>query len=270
MQYNVAGRSSRKETNMKKFAVIAMGILLGGLAQATTVDFETFNIRNSNGTITAPWDSDLSIVENAAGDGFLAMTPQGGQKVGYGTSAFDGCQLNDFETVNWTKVSGKAGVVTYLNIWVTDGNGNYAVISSENDYRGTDFATRDEWKIFEYSGTNFDWLFDSGTGGRSSQYLTLNGSNATLADISDDVYVYAGPGVGATGVGTGAPQGGYGFNLIFGDTQSNFVGNYEIKDLSVDIKGSTYYAGAPIPEPATISLMLLGMGGLAIRHRRKQ
>ena len=251
-------------------------VLMGGLAHATTVDFETFNIRNSNangGTIIPPWDPNLVIVENGDQDGFLAETPEGGQKVGYGTSAFDGCELNDFVTVDWDKISGKAGVYAYLNIWVTDGNGNYAVIASENDYRGTDFATRAEWKIFEYSGTNFDWLFDSGTGGRSSQYLTLNGSNATLADISDDVYVYAGPGVGATGVGTGAPQGGYGFNIIFGDTQSNFVGSYEIDNVAVTLdKGNgpeVYNAGAPVPEPATVSLLLMGLGGMAIRQRRK-
>jgi len=261
---------------MKKCMILGLALLAGSVAQAATVDFHAFNIRNHNpgGTIVPPWDTDMSIIENAAGDGFSAMTPRSGQKVGYGTNAFDGCELNDLVSVDWTKVSGAANV-SYLNIWVTDGT-NYAVISSENDYRGTDFATRDQWKIFEYGPTSgFDWLFDAGVGSRSgSQYLQLNGSNATLADISDDVKIYAGP-VGPTaGVGTGAPRGGYGFNLIYGDTASNFVGAYHLENLTVTLnKGAgpeVFAASAPVPEPATISLLLMGLGGLAARARRKK
>lgn len=261
---------------MKKSMILGLALLAGSVAQAATVDFHAFNIRNHNpgGTIVPPWDTDMSIIENAAGDGFSAMTPRSGQKVGYGTNAFDGCELNDLVSVDWTKVSGAANV-SYLNIWVTDGT-NYAVISSENDYRGTDFATRDQWKIFEYGPTSgFDWLFDAGVGSRSgSQYLQLNGSNATLADISDDVKIYAGP-VGPTaGVGTGAPRGGYGFNLIYGDTASNFVGAYHLENLTVTLnKGAgpeVFAASAPVPEPATISLLLMGLGGLAARARRKK
>ena len=120
-------------------------------AQAATVDFHAFNIRNNNGTITAPWDSDMTITENAAGDGFSAMTPRSGQKVGYGTDAFDGLQLNKLTTVTWDKVSGAANV-SYLNFWVTDGT-NYATISSEKDYRGTDCATLEQWKASQFGLT---------------------------------------------------------------------------------------------------------------------
>ncbi len=271
---------------MKKCLGLAFALLVGSVAQAATVDFETFNIRNANSGSPNPlngpaWDTTLIINENAAEDGFYAETFSGGQKVGYGTNAFDGCQLNDIESVDWTKVSSTAGAAhPYLNIWVTDNAGNYAVISSENAYMGEAFGTRTQWKIFEYGGTNytdpivgneFDWLFDAGLGGRSgSQYLTLNGSNASFNDISDNIVIFAGP-VGPTaGVGSGAPRGGYGFNLIYGDTQNNFTDSYAIKDLTVDKNGVTYAAGAPVPEPATISLMLMGLGGLVARQRRKK
>lgn len=151
------------KTSIKAYVLVAV-LLASGVAGAIPIDFEGFYIRNNDGSITAPWDADMSIIENAAGDGFSASTPRSGQKVGYGTSAFDGMQINPFDTVDFTKLSGKDGIVPYLNMWVTDGT-HYAIISSENDYRGTDFQARQEWKIFEYDTmAGLDWLFDSGTG----------------------------------------------------------------------------------------------------------
>ena len=259
---------------MKKSVILGMALLTAGAAQAVVVDFDDFYIRNGNGTIVAPWDGDLYVQENAEQDGFVASTPQGGQKVGYGTSAFHGFQLNDLQSVDWEKLSGPANLTAYLNIWVTDGT-NYAVIASENDYRGENLSTRTEWKIFEYGpGSDFDWLFDSGDGTRSSQYLQLNGVNATLADLSDDIVVFAGP-VGPTaGVGTGAPRAGYGFNIIWGDTAANFtIGNpYEVDDVVVQWANQNYEAGdpnAPVPEPATMTLLSLGLAGLIARSRKR-
>jgi len=207
-------------------------------------DFVIFNIRNNAGTIVAPWDSDVLLTENAAGDGFLYSTPRAGQKVGYGTDFFDGQKLKTIQSVSWTLLSGNSGIVPYLNIWVTDGLGNYAVISSENNYVGTNFSTRTEWKIFEYgpSKTNFDWLFDSGIGARDgAQYLTLNGSRINLSQLSDRI-VIGDPGIyPSTNVGSGAPRGGYGFNLIWGDTQANFVlKSGQIGGLTITASGVTH------------------------------
>jgi hypothetical protein len=259
---------------MKKSLILGMALLTAGAAQAVVVDFDDFYIRNSNSTIDAPWDSDLYVLENTEQDGFVASTPQGGQKVGYGTSAFHGFQLNDLQEVDWEKLSGPANLTAYLNIWVTDGT-NYAVIASENDYRGENLSTYNEWKIFEYGpGSDFDWLFDSGDGTRSAQYLLRDGVNATLADLSDDIVVFAGP-VGPTaGVGTGAPRAGYGFNIIWGDTAANFtIGNpYEVDDVVVKWDNLNYEAGdpnAPIPEPATMTLLGLGLAGLIARSRKR-
>ncbi len=216
----------------------------GAIDENCGPDFSVFNIRNTGGTNTAPWDANIVLSENAAGDGFSFGTPDGGQKVGYGTKFFDGFRINTIETVNWNLIYGNTGIGPYLNIWVTDGAGNYAIISSENKYTGKDFGSRDEWKIFEYgpSKTNFNWLFDSGTGGRNGAgYLTRNNVRATLSQLSDRIIIRELNTYPSTNVGTGAPRGGYGFNLIWGDTQKNFTQkNGQIGGLSITAGGVVY------------------------------
>ncbi len=221
----------------------------GTIDEGCGPDFTAYYIRNANTTankISTPWDTDIILSENEPGDGFSYGTPRAGQKVGYGTKFFDGDKINSISSVNWNLISGNPGIGPYLNIWVTDGQGNYAVIASENDYRNTDFTTRREWKIFEYgaSTSNFNWLFDNGTGGRdASQYLTLNGVRVTLSQLSDRIKI-GDPGVyPVPNVGTGAPRGGYGFNLIWGDTQANFAQKSgQIGALTISSGGVTHVA----------------------------
>jgi len=209
-------------------------------------NFSVFYIRNANASITAPWDNQIILSENEAGDGFSYGTPRGGQKVGYGTKFFDGAKVNSINSVDWNLIYGNPGIGPYLNIWVTDGAGNYAIIASENRYTGTDFGTRREWKIFEYepSAGNFNWLFDGGTGARDvSQYLTLDGLRVALSQLSDRIIIGDPGNYPSPRVGTGAPRGGYGFNLIWGDTQSNFTEkNGQIGALSVTKAGVNYLA----------------------------
>jgi hypothetical protein len=262
-----------KQTWHSLLAVAAISFSIN--ASANIIEFETFKIRNSNatGTTTAPYDADLIITENANGDGFYAMTDQPGQKVGYGTNAFDGMQINLFNTVDWNVGAVGTGNHPYLNMWVTDNAGNYAVIASENAYMGTDFQVRNEWKIFEFGPTaGFDWLFNpgAGTSGRVNQYLQLNGANVTLDLFSDDIELFTGPVGPTTGVGTGAPRGGFGFNVIYGDTQANFVDEYAIKNLTVEVAGVVYEAGnaTSVPEPSTVALFALGIIGLCLKRRK--
>lgn len=245
-----------------------------GTALADTADFSPFNIRNSNAsgaTIVAPWDASMSIVENAAGDGFSASTPLGGQKVGYGTSAFDGMKISSLDTVNFTTTGSTNPNPPYLNLWVTDG-ANFAVIASENAYRGTNFATRQEWKVFEYDagvGTDLNWLFASGTGARDgSQYLTLNGTRVDIDDFANNIVLGSPTSPYPTYVGTGAPRGGFGFNLVFGDTAANFVGSYAIEDLTVTVDGTQFNA-VPLPSAAWAGLGMLGALGVARVIRRR-
>ena len=194
-------------------------------------DFFTFYIRNNNGIplparISAPWDDNITLLENPAGDGFSFGTAQGGQKVGYGTSFFDGIKVNTLESTNWAPLGGMiGGIIPYLNIWVTDGAGHYAVISSENQYPGTIFTTRTEWKVFEFFSAApcdvglcpaLNWLFDDGSqAGRTNQYLTDDGNNAALGALGDNIIIMSPPSYDLPGIGSGAPRGGYGFNRLW-------------------------------------------------------
>lgn len=205
-------------------------------------NFTAFIIRNSSVGAVPP-----TITENPNGDGFSAMTPLGGQKVGYGTNFFDGLYIQDIESADFTKVAGPAGLHPYLNIWVTDGT-NYAIIASENFYMGTDFATRTEWKVFEYNTTGgdavaLDWLCANGDGNRVSQYLTCGGVNASFSDLAANLTIQS-PNPMVPYAGSGAPKAGYGFNVIWGDTAANFInGPISIANLSVTANGTEFFAG---------------------------
>ena len=251
---------------MKKLclAVIATSLMLvTSLVNATVIEFEAFKIRNNDGSIDAPWDANLTIVENADGDGFSGMTPLAGQKIGYGSSAFDGMQANLLDSINFLIDPGSvAGKIPYLNLWLTDGI-NYAILALGGDFRGNDLnnATQN-WLLYEYytdaSVSGIEWLF--GAGYSLNGHEVKDGANnpLKLADLSDSI-VLADPGNPYPGyVGTGAPRGGFGLNIIFGDTQANYLGGMAISDLTIGFDGKTYEAGNAVPEPGAFALFSLG------------
>ena len=206
-------------------------------------NFTAFIIRNSNVGAVPP-----TITENPNGDGFYAFAPLAGQKVGYGTNFFDGLNIQNIESADFTIVAQPVGLHPYLNIWVTDGT-NYAIIASENVYMGTNFSTRIEWKVFEYNVTglntthlDLDWLCANGNGDRVSQYLTCGGVNASFSDLVANLMIQS-PNPMVSYAGGGAPKAGYGFNVIWGDTAANFInGPISIANLSVTANGTEFFA----------------------------
>lgn len=274
---------------------------IGGGLLADTVNFETFYIRNSNAggaTISAPWDSTIVLTENSLGDGFSAVTPLGGQKVGYGTSAFDGFFANKLQDIAFdfvppkTKPDGtkERELTPYLNMWVTDG-AHYAVLAVDPNLNLVNFTLPiTQAGLYEYEGkfgtaaekkAAAAWLFKDGqspdfksnpTNGFNGYFDTaIPDKRFSFSSLKDTIYLDD-PGVyNPTYVSSGAPRGGYGFNLIFGDTAANYVGSMGISNLKVTFDGREYAAANPVPDSGSTfmgTLFAVGLLGWITRRRK--
>jgi hypothetical protein len=216
-------------------------------------------------------------------NGIEFITTGGGQKAALGSSNLDGSTIGDITQVAITRHdnslrfgagSGPA-VAPYFNLWITDGNGNYAVIANEPsnpafqalttvnpdgsftyDFDYGDLADKVA-KVFETPGWNT---------GTSWVHNAVGSANLTFADLAgfvieapDSAYI-TNP---ANAVGTGAPDelgtnAAFGFNWVFGDTLTNYVSGQE-----------GFIVSNPIAVPAPGAAGLLGLAGLAAARRRR-
>ena len=261
---------------MKKVIVsVCLFTMLAGVAQA---EWSSFVIRE-NGTEGAP------IIQANSDYGVTAtefLTFASSQKAGLGCDIADGMTIGDLaavsidrldDTSRFTIGSGPA-VAPYFNIWVTDGSGNYAVIANEPsnaEWQPGDTQWDMTWDILKTKVAKaYENSAATAVGGWIAS-LDVDNDGLTFEDIAGleiKAPSAAELSAGWTGLGTGAPRElgtnvAYDFNWVFGDTLSNYV--------SGETEG--FVVASPsvsVPEPATLSLMLLGVFSLVgLRVRRK-
>lgn len=207
----------------------------------------------------------------------------GGQKAGLGSNDINGQTIGDIQQVAITRLDDRTRftpgsgpyVAPYLNIWITDGAGKFAVVANEPSNpdmqplysNGWDFSFADlsnkAAKIFET--TDLTWLPNSGVGLTFADLAGFTIQAPTVAELTG----------GWAGLGTGAPRElttnvAYGVNWVFGDTLSNYVSGdpgYLVKDAK--IQGSA----AAVPETASfgvwgLSLLALLLGRRSLRRQQ--
>lgn len=132
----------------------------------------------------------------------------------------------DDET-RYTAGSGPA-VAPYINIWITDGAGKFAVIANEPSNPEWSGAFNDGYDItWDYLKTKTVKVYEN----NDKTWLPSNGVGLTFEDLAD--YTILAPTVaqlttGWSGLGSGAPRElgtniAYGINWVLGDTQANYV-----------------------------------------------
>jgi len=240
---------------MKKLLLTAMVVLcFVFIAHAADVaGWDAFVIRNSDTDNIAP-----TISDDISG-GKLFQITLGGQKAGWGTNSMNGQSIGEIATMSITRSNTTTGWGPYMNIWVSDGQGGYAVLSNEpshtTEWSGSS-PYNTTWDVLQNATT---WVYEVNS---TAKFILPNGTTTstsipagtvtphfTFGDFAD--YIIATP--TTHWGGTGAPDDlnastytAYGINWVFGDTQSNYLGGYLVSNPTVT------------PEPATMALLALG------------
>jgi hypothetical protein len=212
----------------------------------------------------------------------------GGQKAALGSSDIDGYSIGNItnlsitrhdDTTRFTAGSGPA-VAPYVNIWVTDGSGNYAVLANEPSnpsFQPLFVDNGDGSKTYSLSFADIMAepvkVYETPNGGGNSTttwvHNLLGNHPLTFADVAS--LTVAAPSAAyitdpLNAVGSGAPRelgtnAAYGFNWVFGDTLSNYVSGMEGYVVSNAM-------ATAVPEPASIALLGLCATALVLSRRR--
>jgi PEP-CTERM motif len=180
----------------------------------------------------------------------------GSQSAQLRLSSWAGTAIGDLTSLSYSTyaTSWNGQQMPYLTIYLSNGDRLWF----EPDYSSTDFGgpqpapALNTWQTWD--ALNGKWYSDNISG---------PGSNAKTWS-----YILAAEGPGVTIVADGAGRGGIRIASGFaspGDVFNAYVDNFTIGTAA----GTTTYDFEAVPEPTTLSLMALAIGGLALIRKRK-
>jgi hypothetical protein len=202
----------------------------------------------------------------------------GGEKGALGSNDINGTTIGNLQSVAITRLDDRTrftngsgpAMAPYLNLWITNGAGKFAVVANEPTDPGMQALYAGGWDLsFADLSNKAAKIFETS----DLSWLPNNGVGLTFADLAS--FVIQAPTVaqltaGWAGLGTGAPRElgtnlAYGVNWVFGDTLSNYVSGdpgYVVTNASVTTANAN-----PVPESG--SLVVLGLGALALLLGRR-
>jgi hypothetical protein len=253
------------------FGMVSILAISGMVQAATTIDFDAVALRPANDGS----GENGTIVEYPDGTGVTAIIPKAGQKVYYGTDYFNSWELSSIDYLEFTYKRANGGNNPYSNVVITDGAGNFGIISSQGGYTIWEniTATITEKRIRYY------FAGDSGNQAYGFKFYDPSpepplywghGTNIVWSDIQSWSLL----GVGVTrplhsGEG-GSPRGpvDHGLAIMWGDSLDNYLGARDIYDVTVFANGQEYVTGV-IPAPGAVLLGGIGAGMVGWLRRRR-